>query len=265
MRSLEEATGARVHLPRLADVVADRIRDQILSGELDDGERLPPLDTLLDQFGVSAPSMREALRVLEAEGLVMVRRGSVGGAVVKRPTAGTAAYTMALLLRSQATRKDDVATAITLLEPVCVGLCARRSDRKSTIVRQLRKLNATARERIDGDEVAYNEAMLDFHRTIVRLCGNDTLALLSRALGHIWAPEVRSWMTASVVHGHYPSPKGRVAEMEYHERITDMIEVGDGAGAADALTSHLADIGRFMAQKVDPQALIDPRSVRLSH
>lgn len=255
---------ARVHLPRLADVVADRIREQILSGELADRERLPPLDALLGRFGVSAPSMREALRVLEAEGLLEVQRGSVGGAVVRRPTASTAAYTMALILRSKGTPKGDVAEAIALLEPICAGLCAERPDREQAVVRQLRTLNAAARDLADGDEVAYNETMLDFHRTLVRRCGNDTLALLNRALGHIWAPEVRGWMTASVVHGHYPTPRGRMVEIEYHEHITDLIEAGDTVGAADTLTAHLDEISRAMVGGVDPDAVVDPLAVRFN-
>jgi len=55
----------RVRVSRVADVVADRIRDLIVSGQLGDGDRLPHLDVLVEEFGVSAPSMREALRILE--------------------------------------------------------------------------------------------------------------------------------------------------------------------------------------------------------
>ena len=129
----------QVHLPRLADVVAGRIREMILRGDLEDGERLPPLETLLEQFGVSAPPMREALRILEAEGLAVVQRGRVGGAVVRRPDARTAAYTLAMVLSSQGTQKRDVGEGLALLEPLCAMLCARRSDRKSKVVRKLRK------------------------------------------------------------------------------------------------------------------------------
>ncbi len=99
----------RVQLQRAADVVADRIREQIVSGELADGERLPPLDLLLEEFGISGPSMREALRMLESEGLITVQRGSVGGAIVHRPSYKAAAYTMALVLRSRDTEVADVA------------------------------------------------------------------------------------------------------------------------------------------------------------
>ena len=106
----------RVQLQRAADVVADRIRELIVSGELADGERLPRLDLLLDEFGISGPSMREALRMLESEGLITVQRGSVGGAIVHRPSYKAAAYTMALVLRSRDTEVADVAESLALLE-----------------------------------------------------------------------------------------------------------------------------------------------------
>src|ERR1051325_366736 len=172
-----------IHLPRVADVVANRIRELILGGELKDGERLPPLDSLLQQFHVSAPSMREALRVLEAEGLILVQRGSVGGAIVQRPSPKTAAYTLALVLRSQGTQKGDVAEALGLLMPLCAMLCARRGDRKSKVVRDLSKAMNLARELVEGDEEEFNDALMDFHAMLVRSCGNDTLKLLARALG----------------------------------------------------------------------------------
>jgi len=261
-RSATLADG-QVQLPRLANVVADRIRELILLGDLKDGERLPPLDTLLEQFGVSAPSMREALRVLEAEGLVVVQRGSIGGALVKRPTAKTAAYTLALVLRSQGTEKGDVAEAIAVLEPLCATLCARRSDRKTKVVRELRKLNLAARELLDGDGLEFNETMLEFHRMLVRRAGNDTVTLLTRSLGYIWAADVRAWVTSTAAHGHYPTSKGRLPEVECHERITDLIEAGDEAGVAEAMTKHL-DVGRVYREGIDPDQRVDPAAVRFS-
>ena len=68
---------------RLAEQVADELRRRILGGELADGSVLPKEDELLLEFPVSKPSLREAMRILEAEGLLRVRRGKLGGAVVR--------------------------------------------------------------------------------------------------------------------------------------------------------------------------------------
>ena len=73
--------------PHLAELVADTLRQQILNGTLTGGSLLAKQEDLLAEFGVSKPSLREAMRILEAEGLLRVRRGKLGGSVVRRPNA----------------------------------------------------------------------------------------------------------------------------------------------------------------------------------
>ena len=65
--------------PRAAALVAAYLRRQIVEGNIQDGDELPSEAVLMEQFDVSRPTLREALRVLESEGLLTVRRGSVGG------------------------------------------------------------------------------------------------------------------------------------------------------------------------------------------
>ena len=75
----------RLSARRTAEIVADELRRQIIDGELADGDLLPRQELLVEQFNVSLVSLREALRILETEGLVSVRRGNRGGAVVHAP------------------------------------------------------------------------------------------------------------------------------------------------------------------------------------
>src|SRR3954454_11865683 len=110
--------------PRLADMVAGVLRERIVNGGLADGDMLPPLDKLVKEFGVSAPSLREALRVLESEGLITVRRGSTGGAVVHRPKAEAVAYMLGLVLQAERAPVADLVGALGHLEPLCARLCA---------------------------------------------------------------------------------------------------------------------------------------------
>ena len=166
----------RVQVPRTADVVADRIRELIVTGALADGERLPSLDGLLGEFGVSGPTMREALRMLESDGLITVQRGKIGGAIVHRPSYTSAASTLALVLRSHDTEIADVAQSLAVLEHECAVLCARRPDRKRTVVPALRELNDTARSLIDADELTFTDAMTAFHEELMRGCGLATLS-----------------------------------------------------------------------------------------
>jgi DNA-binding FadR family transcriptional regulator len=253
----------RMRVPRLADAIADHIRDAVLDGELADGERLPPLEALVEQFGVSAPTMREALRILEAEGMVVVQRGGIGGAIVRRPTAKTAAYNLALALRSQQTDMSDVTEAIVMLQPLCAGMCASRADRKSKVVRELRKLNKVARQLVEGDEVLFNDAMVEFHRSVVRLAGNEALELLSRALEHIAHSDLKTWVATHAAQGGYPPVAAREREIEYHERITDLIDQGDADAVARVMLEHIRD-GADEAVAVVREGRVDPRTVRSS-
>ena len=90
----------RVPQLRIAESVAASLRERILAASDGDGYRLPTQEQLVADFGVSYPSVREALRILETEGLVTVRRGKVGGAEVHRPDESSAAYHLGLVLQA---------------------------------------------------------------------------------------------------------------------------------------------------------------------
>jgi DNA-binding FadR family transcriptional regulator len=72
--------------PKVAQLVADQLREHILTGRLVDGERLPNETELRRLYDVARPTVREALRLLESAELVTVKRGARGGAVVRRPS-----------------------------------------------------------------------------------------------------------------------------------------------------------------------------------
>ncbi|MDO9487493.1 MAG: GntR family transcriptional regulator, partial [Sphingomonadaceae bacterium] len=130
----------RLKQPRIAEIVADGLRQRILSGELKDDDVLPKQEDLMAEFGVSPPCIREAFRILETEGLVTVLRGNVGGAVVHVPQPFTAAYMMGLVLESRRTTLFDLMNAMRILEPVCAATCAERADRHTTVLPMLRKV-----------------------------------------------------------------------------------------------------------------------------
>src|SRR3546814_10423999 len=74
-----------VRVPKTAELVARQIRNAIIRGELVDGDTLPAESHLIAEFEVSRPTIREAVRILESEGLVTVARGARGGARVSSP------------------------------------------------------------------------------------------------------------------------------------------------------------------------------------
>jgi DNA-binding FadR family transcriptional regulator len=76
---------APVHPPKTADLVVAGVRDAIRAGDLQPGSRLPAEKALAAHYGISRPTLREALRILEHQELITVRRGARGGAAVRTP------------------------------------------------------------------------------------------------------------------------------------------------------------------------------------
>src|SRR3546814_2210868 len=77
---------SRIRVPKTSELVADQIRAQIVRRELTEGDSLPPEGALMTTLGISRPTLREAFRILEAENLISVVRGSRSGARVHQPS-----------------------------------------------------------------------------------------------------------------------------------------------------------------------------------
>src|SRR5215475_2209197 len=90
--------GQPVRAPKTSELIAARLRRQIVRGVVKPGDKLPPETQLMGQFGVSRPTIREAFRILETERLIVVRPGSRGGAQVAAPDLTVAARYVGLLL-----------------------------------------------------------------------------------------------------------------------------------------------------------------------
>ena len=241
-----------IQFRRLAEQVADQLRRRILLGELADGSILPKEDELLREFPVSKPSLREAMRILEAEGLLRVRRGKLGGAVVRRPNAANVAYTIGLVLGSQDVSLADVGGALRQMEPACAALCAERADRNHAVVPALRELHAEAVDAADDFQRAIS-ASRRYHEALVALCGNQTMIMLAGALETLWSAHEQSWSTRVSDDGVVPVTE-RLAVLEDHRRVIDAIEAGDARLAHDLAAAHLITAQHYpgSAGNVDP-------------
>src|SRR5215207_11088599 len=103
----------------MAEIIVERLRRQIVRGELAEGETLPSEQELQARFGVSRPTLREAFRVLESESLITVRRGAHGGARVSAPDSDVAARYAGLILEYRGATLGDIYRAAALIEPPC--------------------------------------------------------------------------------------------------------------------------------------------------
>jgi DNA-binding FadR family transcriptional regulator len=218
-------------------MVAAELRERILSGRIPDGGSLPKHEDLLEEFQVSGPSVREAFRILETEGLITVRRGNVGGAIVHVPQPATAAYMLGVVMQARAVGLHDVAAALQKIEPLCVAMCAARGDRKRVLVPRLEEINQATLAAIDDPEECLRLTRA-FHREIVDHCGNETMILIVNSLETLWSAQVYEWAKAERRDG-LPSRAARRAGIEDHEQIVRLIADGDVDKARRAAESHL--------------------------
>ncbi|MCL9760610.1 FadR/GntR family transcriptional regulator [Frankia sp. AiPa1] len=230
--------GRQVRVPKTAELVAGQLRRRIIRGELAEGDALPPEPTLMAQFGVSRPTLREAFRVLEAEALISVRRGAHGGARVHTPSPAVAARYAGLVLEHRGATLGDIHQASALLEPPCAARLAER--RNPADAAELRR--CLAQGDAAGDDVgALAAAQTTFHLTMVQLTGNRSLALVTDMLHHL-VDAAGAQQTRSLVLGSDAD-----ATRATHARLIDLIEAGDATAAAEHWSRHLAAPGHAMA------------------
>jgi GntR family transcriptional regulator, transcriptional repressor for pyruvate dehydrogenase complex len=241
--------------PRVAEIVADILRARIVDGALEDGSFLPKQDDLIAEFGVSRPSIREAMRILETEGLVSVRRGNMGGAEVHAPKAGPAAHLLGLVMQSKHVTLLDLATALQILEPACAALCAARDDRAEAVLPALESANRDAARALD-DGVAFTGAVRRWHDELVGSCGNATMILLVGTLEAIWSRHVREWARHFSPDDPYPDDWQPQPVLDAHVRITELIAAGDVEGANRATTRHLEGSRAYLMAR-DPERAVN--------
>jgi DNA-binding FadR family transcriptional regulator len=220
--------------------IADELRALIVSGELSEGDSLGHEPDLVERFGVSRPSLREALRILEAEGLITVVRGVLGGVIVHEPDERMTARTAALVLQARNVTLGDVHDARSIIEPAAVRILA--SSPRRAVVNELRALVEEQRAVVDDPEV-FGQANARFHERLVALAGNQTLAILAEMLNEIVA---RAVTAVSQTGARRDSLATRQRGLRSQERLIDLIEAGDTNAADDHWRSHMAAVGKVM-------------------
>lgn len=222
-------------------LIADELRGLIVSGELSEGDSLGHEPDLVERFGVSRPSLREALRILEAEGLISVVRGVHGGVVVHEPNERMTARTASLVLQARDVSLADVYEARTLIEPLAVRLVASSRTNRSA-AEQLRDLVAAQTDAVDDPE-AFSAANARFHERLVELAGNQTLTIIAEMLNEILT---RAVTAASRSGPEQDSVATRRRGLRSQERLVELVGDGDAATAEEHWSSHLAVAGKVL-------------------
>ncbi|MFF3573345.1 FadR/GntR family transcriptional regulator [Nocardia jiangxiensis] len=176
------AASRAIRTPKTAQLVAHNLRRMIIDGELKDGDHLPHEAELMEHYSVSRPTLREAVRVLESERLVEVRRGSRSGARVCVPGPEIVARPASLLLELSGATVADVFVAREAIEPDAARILATEGTEED-----FDELERIVDEDIPAAFASDNLAAgtSAFHLRIVQLSGNATLAIIAGMLHEI--------------------------------------------------------------------------------
>ena len=220
-----------VNVPKAADVLADILREKILEGELDEGADLPNERDLGVQSGLSRASVREALRILEGEGLITTRLGRNGGSAVVRPSSATIERSVGIFIRGQRIRFEAVLEARAAIEPPSARFAALH--RAEADLQEIRNSHAKLELASAASDVpAYVRANLDWHVQVVRASHNELLIAFISAVS-------QSVYVATDLEG-FNSVEVRNAVIRAHLRVMEAIEAGDGDAAARRMGRHVA-------------------------
>jgi GntR family transcriptional repressor for pyruvate dehydrogenase complex len=236
----------------MADVVARDLRTSIVRGTLKEGARLPPLERLGAQFGVSLAVVREAVRILETEGLLEIQRGAIGGIAIKTPTLDVVARAVGVYLQYQKVTVEDLLTARLGMEPFAAARLAAKPTPK--MIRTLKGLIETAHTCV-ADPLAFAKAATAFHQAIVALTGNKTLSAVHAALLNIVDAELTS-MAARRGKGPSTAERREKGVKSYYH-LLNLIKAGDSAGAEQHWTRHLENQAKSLLTLDHGKLIID--------
>ncbi len=225
-------SGTAVRSPKTAELVAGTLRRMVVEGQLIDGDFLPNEAELMTHFGVSRPTLREAVRVLESERLVEVRRGSRTGARVRVPGPEIVARPAGLLLELSGTTIADLLTAKSGIEPMAARLLAE-SGPVEAFDELDQMLEALISEGWQSGRLA--ETTGAFHLRVVQLSGNATLSIVAGMLHEI---TVRH--TAFVFKERRPVSKADYDKLiRSYRKLMQFLRAGDAEGAEAHWRKHL--------------------------
>ena len=219
-----------LRVPKTAELVAAQLRRRIVEGDLLEGDALPAEAELREAFGISRPTLREAYRVLESEGLIEVHRGARGGARVRVPSDDAAARYAGLVLEHRRATLADICAVRAIIEPACAATIADRGDPAD--IERLRQAMVHA----EGSA----RAQVDFHVELVTVAGNQSLALMHAMVQRIiqlaMGRRVNANDEAEAVH------EGARA----HRRLLEVLATGDGERAARLWRRHLDETTAYL-------------------
>jgi DNA-binding FadR family transcriptional regulator len=234
-------TGSPAHrIPKMAEVIAAELRAKILNGDLRAGESLMSEAALMAEYEVSRPTLREALRLLEAQDLVSVRRGSHRGPVVSLPDSSVVARSIAIQLHLQHATLADVHRFRMVIEPPAARMAAGNATPDD--IKALREI--LEEENLSkGDFAAFAAVSWRFHTVLMNASGNATMAVVAESLQHI----SQQYATVGLAESKDRSDQ-QARSLKAHHRLVDLVERGAATEAERFWSKHMAAVAEVLLE-----------------
>lgn len=213
---------------KVAESTARRILTDLSISHKEPGTRLPSEAEMIEFYGVARASLREALRILEIQGVIELRPGPRGGAFVANTTSHEFSRMASLHYHLQGVTIRELVEARLIVEPIMAGIAAERADDASR--GHLRKVLAQAVDHPLDDWQSQRLLGFEFHDAVCAMSGNRLLNLVAKSLKDGFADRITS----------HPFPaserQGVIAE---HRAVTEAIVARDAARAEELMRGHM--------------------------
>lgn len=234
---------SRVNAGRVSNLIVEQIRVLIRDGQLAAGDRLPSERELGERFGVSRVTVREALKMLEATGLVTIKVGARGGAFVTAPTSERVGEGISDLLRFSVVDPADVTEARQVFELAIVPLVCRRASEDD--LRELLEICDRAAASLESGGEYPVSLSAEFHIRVAQATHNPAIELLARSFH---GPMLRSLLRAQ-----QGDPQVGIKGTEEHREFVEAVRMRDVAAATAVMTQHLARTAERLRNHGEPR------------
>lgn len=223
--------------PKRSEVIAQRIVRDIRAKGYVAGDPLETEADLCETYQVGRSTVREALRLLELQGVIQIRPGRGGGPMVGSPNSRHLASTLALLMQFSETTFRTVVETRGQIEPFSASLCAQNRD--ESIVRRLEDSVERMKAGLN-DEAVFLAENHRFHSLVAEGGENPIVSYITNSL---------DWIIDGSALGVQYSKADRMSVLKAHREISKAVAAGDSDLAYQAMKRHLADTEKYFEKK----------------
>ena len=222
---------------RISDEILRQIRTAVLGGKFQVGERLPNERALAEQFAASRSSVREALRGLEQEGVIFIKKGTSGGVFVADMDHRLVSRPFQTLLQLRKVTIDHIAEVRLIFEPEAARLAALRATPED--LRELEEVIEKMTRVVKAGEPPSSYDLV-FHKLVARAAANPILEMLADSMLGV---------ASQVITELHPTIDVLRHVLKCHRDVFEAIKKRDGDLAFSVMSKHIVDVQKRLANR----------------